>query len=313
MNAIVGKPQGWGRVASSLSSTVLFVWLLIATISVSMCVFSRVTAAFRKASPVGTIAPGYALICEIAVFVAVATTLTYMRHIDKLSIRELIGGSRPIFRNLAIGIGAGLSTLAVIIGIQIASGGVILRRETMPLSLLLSSGAIWAVCFLLTGICEEAVFRGYLLQRIQTGFGFWTAVVVSSVLFAVAHIANSGEHLLGIIACFVYAVLFALLVRLSGAIWGAVGFHAAWDWAETFLFGCPNSGIVGNGHVFHTTPQGAEWVSGGSVGPEGSAPALLVAAVLISVALWRLYRCAGSDNTSGSNRDILSGQGSGAV
>jgi len=54
---------------------------------------------------------------------------------------------------------------------------------------------------LVTGICEEAVFRGYLLGTLQKGLGFWPATAISSVLFAVVYLPNYGERASGIFVC----------------------------------------------------------------------------------------------------------------
>ena len=52
----------------------------------------------------------------------------------------------------------------------------------------------------------------------------------------------------------------------------------AWDWAETFFYGVPDSGVVAPGHLLNPTFHGSKWLTGGSVGPEGSE---LVFAILV--------------------------------
>jgi hypothetical protein len=56
--------------------------------------------------------------------------------------------------------------------------------------------------------------------------------------------------------------------------------HAAWDWSETFLYSVPDSGLVLPGHLMNPTFHGSRWLTGGSVGPEGSVLLLVVIAVL---------------------------------
>jgi len=58
-----------------------------------------------------------------------------------------------------------------------------------------------------------------------------------------------------------------------------VGLHAAFDWGETFLFSVPDSGLVAPGHLLNTSLQGPVWLTGGSVGPEGSVMAFGVVAL----------------------------------
>ena len=67
-------------------------------------------------------------------------------------------------------------------------------------------------------------------------------------------------------------------VRVTGSAWWAIGCHAAWDWAETYFYGTPDSGFVAQRHFLTTTPTGNTLWSGGTDGPEGS---LLVAPVIL--------------------------------
>jgi hypothetical protein len=50
----------------------------------------------------------------------------------------------------------------------------------------------------------------------------------------------------------------------------AIGFHAAWDWGETYFYGVADSGQVAVGHLFNASFAGPQWITGGTVGPEGS-------------------------------------------
>jgi hypothetical protein len=68
-----------------------------------------------------------------------------------------------------------------------------------------------------------------------------------------------------------------------------VGFHAAWDWGETFFYSVPDSGIVFPGHLLKSSLHGAGWLTGGSVGPEGSSLCFVVIA-LLSFAFSRTYK-----------------------
>jgi hypothetical protein len=65
-----------------------------------------------------------------------------------------------------------------------------------------------------------------------------------------------------------------------------VGLHSAFDWGESFLFSVPDSGIVAPGHLLNSSLHGPAWLTGGSVGPEGSVMAFAVvalAAILFAV------------------------------
>ena len=63
---------------------------------------------------------------------------------------------------------------------------------------------------------------------------------------------------------------FCLTLRRTGTLWWAVGFHMAWDWGESFLYSVPDSGTTVHGHLLNSSFNGPAWLTGGSVGPEGS-------------------------------------------
>lgn len=146
----------------------------------------------------------------------------------------------------------------------------------------------WAGFFLLVALSEEFLFRGYSLFTLTQGIGFWPAAVVLSIAFGAIHIQNSGEAWIGVVAAGTIGFFFCLTLRRTGDLWFALGFHAAWDWGETYLYSVPDSGMVSPGHLMHSSFHGPAWLTGGPVGPEGSALLFVVMAALW-IAFDRLY------------------------
>ena len=75
-------------------------------------------------------------------------------------------------------------------------------------------------------------------------------------------------------------LFFCLLLRRSGDLWMAIGFHTAWNWGQSFFYGVPDSGASVPGHLFNPTFLGPAWLTGGTVGPEGSWPCTLLLGVI---------------------------------
>src|SRR6516165_4278340 len=82
------------------------------------------------------------------------------------------------------------------------------------------------------------------------GIGFWPAAIASSAVFGYSHLGNSGENWLGVFNASAGGLLFCLLLRRSGDLWMPIGFHASWDWTQTYFYGVPDSGHVLPGHLF---------------------------------------------------------------
>jgi len=149
-------------------------------------------------------------------------------------------------------------------------------------SVALAGGAVWryalgwGAAFLAVAVHEEFAFRGYWLFVFAKRLRFWWAALITSLMFGVAHLGNPGENALGILQVVVIGLLFCLMIRRTGSLWFALGFHAAWDWAETFFYGTPDSGLLGVGRYLNSSVQGPRWLTGGSAGPEGSVIAFVV-------------------------------------
>lgn len=144
----------------------------------------------------------------------------------------------------------------------------------------LKFAVFWGVSFLLVAFFEEFFFRGYTLFTLTRGMGFWPAALALSVLFGAVHLGNKGESWVGAAAAGAIGLFFCLTVRRTGTLWFAVGLHASWDWAESYFYGVPDSGEMVYGHLLNPSSHGPVWLTGGSVGPEGS---LLVFAVIAAM------------------------------
>jgi uncharacterized protein len=140
----------------------------------------------------------------------------------------------------------------------------------LPAAEAIKYAALWAVVFLFVALAEEFLLRGFLMRVLTDGIGFWPAAVLTSALFALAHTGNPGESKIGILAVFVVGVFFCFTLRRTGNLWWAVGFHAGWDWAQSYFFGVADSGMVAQGHLLSPSFVGNPILTGGSVGPEGS-------------------------------------------
>ena len=150
-------------------------------------------------------------------------------------------------------------------------------------------GAEWAGIFVLVGLSEEYLLRGYALYTLSDGIGFWPAAIVLAVLFGLGHSVNPGETRVGLIATVVFALFATITLRYTGNLWLAVGAHAGWDWGQSFFYGVSDSGLKAQGHLLEPTFSGPDWLSGGTVGPEGSVVTLILWA-LMTILFVMLYR-----------------------
>jgi membrane protease YdiL (CAAX protease family) len=152
-------------------------------------------------------------------------------------------------------------------------------------------GAIWSMVFLFVGLFEEFFFRGYALFTLTTGMRFWPSAILLSGIFGWLHHSNPNESWVGAIEAGATGLLFCLMLRRTGDLWMPIGFHAAWDWGETYFYGVPGSGYPARGHLLNPTFSGPDWITGGGAGPEGS---WLCIALLVG--LWIIFSLWLSEN-----------------
>ncbi|MEI2598332.1 CPBP family intramembrane glutamic endopeptidase, partial [Acinetobacter pittii] len=85
--------------------------------------------------------------------------------------------------------------------------------------------------------------------------GFWVAALVFSVgVFAGGHLANKGETAMGLVSVALAGLTFVYVLYRTGSLWWAIGFHATWDWAQSFLYGVRDSGLAMEGHLLASHP-----------------------------------------------------------
>ncbi len=149
---------------------------------------------------------------------------------------------------------------------------------------LIKFGLYYLALFLATALFEEFLLRGYSQWILSRAFTFWPAAIFLSSAFGYIHKGNPGEAKSGLIAAGLIGFFLCLTLRRTGDLWWAVGFHMAWDWGESFLYSVPDSGILLPGHLLNSRLHGPEWLTGGSVGPEGS---YIIFAIII--VLWILF------------------------
>jgi len=141
---------------------------------------------------------------------------------------------------------------------------------------ILKFATFWAVLFLMVGFFEDFLFRGYTQFTLADGIGFWPAALLLSLTFGGVHLRQElalGDAPLawaGVLAAAFIGLFFCLTLRRTGTLWFAIGFHASWDWGQTFFYAVPDSGTKEPGHLLNSTFQGNPWLTGGVVGPEGS-------------------------------------------
>jgi membrane protease YdiL (CAAX protease family) len=207
------------------------------------------------------------------------------------------GGSRKVAHFFA-GLAWGVVCLSLLVLSLWKTGLLVIDGRLLFGSDILRYGAAWLLGFLLVGLFEEYFSRGYLQYTLTRGlaglcrwafetrhsqaFGFWTSAVILSFLFGLGHGKNPGESPIGMLSAGLVGMVFCFSLWRTGSLWWAIGFHTAWDWSQSFLWGVADSGAMAQHHLLATHPVGKPILSGGATGPEGS---IFIVAVLGLISL----------------------------
>jgi membrane protease YdiL (CAAX protease family) len=164
----------------------------------------------------------------------------------------------------------GLASLAVLIGCMWSTGHLVFDGVELHGRDVVIYGLAWAAVFLMIGVLEESLFRGFLQHTLARGVGFWWAALMVSGAFMLWHVHNADESAVGLLSTGGASLAFSLSLWYTKSLWWAIGFHASWDWGQSFLYGTPDSAIRVRDFLLREHPQGNPLWSGGAVGPEGS-------------------------------------------
>lgn len=223
-----------------------------------------------KQVPADGIGLALGLSAEVTQTLPVVVALILVARIERRSVTAYNLSTDHAVRLFALGVAGGLTALSALMELLVATGHMSVEGPVLTALPAVGFGIGWAAAFILAGVGEELVWRGYLQASLTRKFGFWRAAVLTSIIFAAAHVHNPGENPLGVVQVFVAGLVFCALLRMSGSLWLGIGFHAAWDWTQSYLFGTANSGLLMKGHLFESHPLGSPLGSGGAAGPEGS-------------------------------------------
>ena len=198
----------------------------------------------------------------------------YVRRIEKRQPAELAmpGMARELGRGLLLGAGLVFLTFVVLaaLGVYQFSG-----VNALSLMLLLPLAEL-----VLVGMAEEMMFRGILFGVTARALGSKAAIVISSLVFALAHLPNAGFSLLAIIAIAAYGVLQAALYMQTRRLWVCIGTHVGWNYCVSQVFSSTVSGHAATDGLLRGELAGNAMLTGGAFGVEASlVTVLLIGAV----------------------------------
>ena len=195
--------------------------------------------------------------------VCISIVIFFIRVIDK----DTISLKRFSIRNTnELLIGSLLGAVSIIIGFLIIIQLKWDLIEILPLRITYLFSSFLMLAF--GAFLEEIIFRGYILRKLSGEFSAFTALLLSSVLFMLAHIFNASISFFPLLNIFLAGILLGLLYLITRNIWMVAGFHLFWNYTQSLLgFDVSGQGLPS---VFTLNFPEMNSLNGGEFGFEGS-------------------------------------------
>ncbi len=208
--------------------------------------------------------------------------------------------SRDQWKPLLWGLAAGLGEVLLVFGGMLLFGVVRSRWGLTAVSLKTVAMALgWVFTSAIVGpIAEEVLNRGYWFQNIKRGWGPVAAIVVTSLLFGGLHLFNPNAEILGAVNIALSAAIWAAGMIWFRSLWFPIGWHIAWNFAQFFVVGLPNSGIsvssmgLEGSTLLVSELNGSHWLTGGDFGMEASVIKTIILMAALMGMFWMKNRAA---------------------
>ncbi|HMP93726.1 MAG TPA: CPBP family intramembrane metalloprotease, partial [Phnomibacter sp.] len=185
---------------------------------------------------IGNNAMASIVVNSLAAIIAVLVCFAFLNH---QPLRQL--GLHTLQWQLQVYAGICAAGLVLCGGTLCASVAGIIKFEGlqfMPGKLLL-----WLLVIALGAASEEFFFRGVVLQNLLPALPSWLAVLISALLFVLAHSFNNGFSAMGAANILIAGLLLGYGYLYMGGLWFGIAFHVAWNFIQGPLLGFAVSGV----------------------------------------------------------------------
>ena len=225
--------------------------------------------------------PSFYLVALYSTIFATLTFIIWARFAEKRSFRSLGFSSNNFLSKYIKGLGVGFLLFGIVVLLNLGSGSIEFNGMNPKFSF--GSCLLFFGGFILQGMNEEVMFRGYLMSRLSVREKFWTAVIVNSVLFGIFHMLNAGVTVLAIINIILFGVFASLYAMSDDGIAGVCGIHTIWNFLQGNIFGFEVSGNNMGEPLFLLGEENANIINGGTFGAEGGLAVTVVLMVAVII------------------------------
>jgi len=278
MKPEIAESGHWKSVMAPVARIVLAVLMVGGAVAVAQVVVKTLKGVLSLGGFVPAVY--YLVYLIVSVLVTYFVYRAYVHFIEKRAVYELSGDGAP--GELGIGMLVGLGLVFVVVGLLWLLGCYHVKGV-----------GVWTAVFVVLAndgagtFVEEVLLRGVVFRISEERLGSWVALGISVLIFALLHLASANATVTSVLVVGIEGgVLLSAAYVLTRRLWLAIGIHFAWDFAQDYVFGLGRGadGLV-RGQL-----TGPGFLSGGSLGIEGSILALILCLLVSAYLLVRSGR-----------------------
>lgn len=134
--------------------------------------------------------------------------------------------------------------------------------------------------FLIQGMEEEVLCRGYLMVSIARRSSLPVAIIANALFFAALHLGNDGISVLAFINLTLFGIFASVMFVRRGSIWMVGAVHSIWNFVQGNVFGIKVSGMDLECRLLEAEiSEGLTFINGGAFGLEGGIAVTIVLVV----------------------------------
>jgi uncharacterized protein len=213
----------------------------------------------------------------IASSFVIATYIYFYKKYEKREIEEFSAKGLLKYTVLGTLIGTTLQGLTILV--------IYFRGDFQIISVNPFSSIItpFAIAFSVA-VCEETLLRGIIIRIVEEKLGSYISLAISAIIFGAAHSLNPDSSIISSVCIGIVGFMFGASYIYSRSLWLPVAIHFSWNFVQSGIFGAITSGNEKTSSMFNTHISGAELITGGAFGPEGTIQATLLW-LLVSIIL----------------------------
>lgn len=222
------------------------------------------------------------IISLFADIVMILVVILFCKLLQKRRVRTIGFVKEGAVKEYLMGLLAGFLVFSATVLICMLTGA--LKFEGLSDSFAPGMFILYVLGYMIQGMAEEVLCRGYFMVSIARRYPFVAAAVINAVFFAALHLSNPGITPLAFINLSLFGIFASVYFIKRGNIWGIGAFHSIWNLVQGNFYGIKVSGLTSNCTVFDTAfVEGKEFFNGGSFGMEGGIATTIVLVVGIIV------------------------------